>query len=265
MPGFCHGIVKSWLRDRGFGFITLISPASNTASSRDKDVWCADSAAGGGELLPGKKVWFKIVVDRSGRSQAQQVHGPGVFPLGGRMLGARNSKAYVLEALAAVPCANDELATMHAAAALASELQRFSQNITSINGNPSKQDAGECLYFATFGAVHLMSRLGPISETKIPVWWPPFECALVALVCAGSNCSPPAGERKPGAGGTPGADNAIRYAIHFALDALYRAGPGGAGSLQKALAALPEWAQCDPTAEGLLHRKCHLTNAAHPF
>merc|ERR1711920_1213281 len=114
-------------------------------------------------------------------------------------------------------------------------LQHFSQCIISINGNPSKQGAGECLYFATFGAARLMSRLGPISKTKIPTWWPPLECALVAVVCAGGRCNPPAGGRKPGAGGTPGADNGIRYAIHFALDSLCRAGPGGTESLRRAM------------------------------
>lgn len=263
--GGTRGIVKTWFRDRGFGFIsgTISTSVNGTQIQEAGEVWCSEAAAGGGELLPGEEVWFDVVSDpRTGKLRAERVGGVGVFAFGGRAVGVRNARACLFDALAAVPCDAEEPAAAIAAEALIAELGHPLRSVSKIFGTPAMQGHGECLHFVTLGVARLASRLGHSATSKAK-WWSPLQKALVSFIKDASSCTLPSGGRKGGSGGTPGADNGLRYALQFALDALLRA--GDVGALREALECLPAASRCAPTAEGLRLRWCHLTNQAHSF
>jgi len=261
--GSTRGIVKTWFRDRGFGYIAVVDQANGKRKHGD-DIFCSASAARGGELIPGAEVWFDIESDRrSGKLHAERVGGLGVFALGGRSVGVRNHKAHMLEALASIPCDANEAAAHVVCALLASTLrQTVRQGVQRIVGVPAMQGEGECLHFATLGLVRLISRVGHENTTSA-AWWPELRDVLVALAREIALCKPPAGARKAGAGGTPGADNGLRYVLAWILECLSRARDYTA--LAEAIADLPTNATCEPTPRALLFRRCHLTNKDHTF
>jgi len=211
-------------------------------------------------------VWFDIVTDpRTGKQRAENVSGAGVFALGGRALGVRNARAFVLEAMGSLPRSAEEPAASLVVDVLAAEMERATlQGAARIVGDTARQGEGECLHFAALTSVRLITRLGPAAVAEA-AWWPTLRKGLLALADGVAAARPPRGARKAGAGGTPGADNGLRYALQWALEALARAGALGNEALAEAVAKLPAEASCAPTVKGLLYRRCHLTNCDHTF
>lgn len=262
-----RGIVHKWLESKSCGFI---SPCDGGDM-----LWAGTDTFGGGALVEGGAVWFDVVAEpRFGKQQAIRVGGPAVWRGGGRPVGIRNARAAALEALATVPVAASDPSAAVAAQALARMLRHLGARAdTELVGNPSRLGDGEALMAAAFGSLRLVSQcaIGSGESAQAAVlsasWWPELRDALSTAARAGASARPPSGARKAGSGGTPGADQGLRYTLAHCLDALLRA--GDLAVFEDAVAALPAEAQGPLTvkdlATRLVLRRCHLTTSEHSF
>lgn len=257
------GRVISWREGRDYGFIR---PAPCGNHIHGEDVWVASAAFGGGSLTQGMQVQFDTMRDkRTGKVQAVNVAGPAVCRSGGRQVGCRNACMAIVEALPLVPEGSDPCVAI-VAQTLADVLGQLSKRVHEIVGNPSKQSEGEVLVAAAMAAARLITRCGPrVGSTD---WWQKcLRNSIRELVYSAAQTRPPAGARKAGAGGTPGADNGVRYALSYGLEAMWRSGDESAfmevASLFPDLCANLEDGRS--TVEALLLRRCHLTTREHPF
>lgn len=254
-----RGRVTSWLAQRDFGFI---QPASG-----GEDVWVPSSAFGGGTLTEGAEAWFETTYDqRTGKSSVSRVIGPAICRSGGRQVGYRNAGAALLEALAMIPDGISDPCTAVVAQTYADVLGELSQRVPGMIGDTSRQTEGEVLMTAALGCVRLITRCGP-TTTGAKWWVRGLRRSLLAVVAAASEARPPTGARKAGAGGTPGADNGIRYTLGYSLEALRRSGDDPA--FMEAAMRFPDihrlLAAGRSADEALLLRRCHLTSRNHTF
>ena len=67
-----EGVLKSWNKERGFGFITPLS-----GGGQDIFVHVSDFACKGGVPRPGERLTFEIGVNAEGKKKALRVRRPG--------------------------------------------------------------------------------------------------------------------------------------------------------------------------------------------
>lgn len=258
--GRLRGTVISWKESRDSGFIR--------PSTRGDDLWVVSSAFGGGALVQGLAVSYDELLDnnRTGKRCAVNVAGPAVQRSGGRRVAWRNARAAAAEALAVVPQSCEDAAAPLAAEALGNEMAALSQRLDAIVGDPARLEDGEVLMAAALGAVRLVTRCGAAASAA-PWWRACLRGSLLKLVLRGAEIPAPSGARRAASGGTPGADNGLRYALAYALEALRRSGDQGA--LLEASMAFPDLhaalAAGIAAEEALLLRRCHLTTRDHTF
>eukprot|EP01084_Bolivina_argentea_P056041 102619_1 len=69
------GLVRKWIDDRGFGFIT--------PDDGSEEVFVHHTSFGGGSLVEGEKIFFNTEEDRGGKLRASNCSGPAVAGRGG--------------------------------------------------------------------------------------------------------------------------------------------------------------------------------------
>jgi len=251
--------VVSWRADRDFGFIR--------SADGGEDLWVNSSAFCGGSLIEMEQVFYDVKIDvRSGRNQAVNVSGPAVCRAGGRQTGYRNASASCLEALPSVPSGAMDQSAAVAASALAEAIRTLATRVHRINGDPSRQAEGEVLMSAALAAARLVTNCGPVASLA-PWWKPELRASLLDVLCSVAEAAPPKAARKPGSGGSPGADNGLRYTLAYILEALYRSGDNGA--VMEAVRCVPDLrdrlAAGKSVEEAIIFRRCHLTTKEHTF
>ena len=118
---------------------------------------------------------------------------------------------------------------------------------------------------AAFGALRIVScqETKGTSKSRRDGVSKKLRDGLVLLVREAAKAGPPPGARRAASGGTPGADNGLRYSLAFALEALLRSGDLSAFS--ESLQLLNIQTVHATNEEALLFRHCHLTTPSHPF